>query len=276
MKDVTEPDIIAALNSGIDFLKSESKKENRDLTDFEKSLINGSESTLKKIQLSSYFFKRIQELVQKNFLEESIILTVTFFEIEMRDMVKNNKDIWFFLPKSTFFEITSEQKGSIRKKIKKYLEKRSLYDQYLKNFHLYQDIVSTPEISALYDTLFDDEKDFEKINFQNIDDNYGVKEIFKLLYNIDIKDHFDTDQKKSHQRWNSLEKLIKERHRIIHSGEKTTLKPEEIIEVLQSIDSLNSKIRQKFLGFLFTMTKKEYLALCNELKLPKEITEKFQ
>jgi hypothetical protein len=265
MKDLTEEDIIKALNRGIDFAKESARKENRDLYQFEKDGISSAEKTLTKIKKMGHHFRRIIELAQKNYTEESIIFTVTIFEFLMRNIIKDYKDEWFYLPQSKFSNLTAEKKLVIRKKIKKYLDDLRLYDRYIKNIHLYQD-APNPEIEALYYTLFDDEKNYAKINFQNLSADNGVKKILRLLFDIDISDYLDSDNKDSQKKLRLLEQLIKERHEIIHNGESTTLKPEQVVEVLNIIDLLSHNIQNELLRFAFSEQRKKSDMIIKELK----------
>jgi hypothetical protein len=265
MKELTEEDIVKALNRGINFAKESARKENRDLYDFEVDEIKSAEETLAKIKKTGYHFRRIVKLSQKKYTEESIILTVTIFEILMRNIVKDFKKEWFYLPQSQFSNLASDEKLVIRKKIKKYLDELKLYDTYIKNIHLYQDIPNT-EIEALYFTLFDDETNFTKINFQNLNDKNGVKKLLTLLFDIDISRYLDSDAETAQKKWKLLDQLIKERHKIIHLGESTTLEPKQVIEVLNIIDLLNHNIQQKLLCFAFSELKQNFVKATKELE----------
>jgi hypothetical protein len=256
--ELTDADFIAALNNGINFIKSSAEKEKRPLSDFEQELICSSEKTIKKIQKVVYFFKHIQELAKKDYRDEAIILSITYFEILMRDLIKENKDSWFLLPSSQFSQLSPENKELLRKKIRKYLENLNLYEEYLKNIHLYQDIKLNPEIEALYYTLFDDENEIEKIKFQNLSAKNGVKEAIKFFYDINIVNCFDTDRSTSHKKWSLLSEFIQERHNIVHSGDRTKFTAEEIIRNLASIENVISVVRQKQLNYLWIKTKKNF------------------
>ena len=147
--------LIEGLNKGIDAIKKPARDANRKLTEYEIEQISQLEGLLNKFTRLKNHLQRIKKLAQNNFVEESIILTVTTFEFSMRDLIKNSKNQWFLLSEFKLSDETPEKKLEIRKKIKQYLEKTNLFDQYLKNLYLYQDI-DNPEIEALYHTLFDD------------------------------------------------------------------------------------------------------------------------
>jgi hypothetical protein len=268
MEDLTEQDVIDALSRGITVIKESVEKEGREYNPFEKELIESANTSIKKIKRNGHYFKHIVELVQKNYIEESIILTVTLFEFLMRDLVKDNKSVWFFLPLLQFSELPSDKRIAIRKKIKKYLEDRKLYDQYLINIHLYQDLPNL-EIEALYHTLFDSERDIDRINFQNLSDKKGVKDIIKFLYDFNIIDYLDRDEIKAHNKWNLLARLIQERHNIIHKGDPATLKPEEIIEIINSIGELNHNLLQRLIQFGWLEIKKQNAVLIERFKIKK-------
>lgn len=262
MKKITEKDALDAINRGIAVYTEAAEKEGRENTPWEKKQIEDALNTIKIIKRNAHYFPHIVELVNKKYIEESIILTVTFFEFLMRDLVKFFKAVWFYFPLFHFSELPLDKKLVIRKKIKKYLKSKKLYNQYIRNTHLYQDSPDL-EIEALYHTLFDEERDLDRINFQNIVD---VKEIVNFLYDINIVDCLDLDKTKSHRKYNSLEKLIKDRHEIIHKGDPATRKPEEIIEVIKTIGELEHNILQKLLRFGIGEQKKQHALLMENLE----------
>ena len=102
MKELTEKDVIDAINRGIAVFTEAAKEEGRENTPWEKEQIEDSKMFIKKIKRNGHYFKHIVELVEKNYIEESIILTVTLFEFLMRDLVKDNKNLWFYFPLMQF------------------------------------------------------------------------------------------------------------------------------------------------------------------------------
>jgi hypothetical protein len=267
-----DDDSIRGLELGIEAIKKPAKKENRPLAEDELYQINKLEERLIKLKRQKNHSERIKELAQNEFIEESIILTVTTFEFLMRDLIKDSKSQWFFLSEFQVSRSTPEVKTAIRKKIKQYLEKLNLFDEYIKNVYLYQDIENS-EIEALYHTLFDDEKNFEKFNFQNLNRDNGVKSVFKFLFEIDIRNYLDTDEKNSRKKWKLLEQLIKERHKIIHHGEFATLKPIQVIEVLNAIDLLYHIINKKIIGHSITQMMTQFNLYTKELESRKNAND---
>jgi hypothetical protein len=142
-----------------------------------------------------------------------------------------------------------------------------MYDQYLINVHLYQDLPDS-EIEDLYHTFFDDERDIDRIKFQNLDDKKGVKEVIKFLYAINIIDCLDQDKVKARHKWKLLGKLIQDRHNIVHRGDPATLKPDEIIEIIKSISKLNGNIVHKLIRFGWEESKKRHALLMEKYKIP--------
>jgi hypothetical protein len=232
MKSIPIVEYVTILQKQITSIEETAINEHRDLDPSEKIRLESTKHTLKQIEKMEFYFGRIIELAQKDYVDESIILTVTFFEITMKNIIKDNKKVWFYLPHGSLSELTLDKKVVVRNKIKRYLDKIRLYDNYIKNFYLYYDSPD-PEIETLYHVLFDE----NRLNFQNLADNNGVKDLFKFLFDIDIRDFLDTNKKISRQKWSNLDRLIKDRHNIIHNGERATLKTDEVIEILNSLDS---------------------------------------
>lgn len=252
--ELTEKDVIDSINRGIDVLTDALKEEEgEEIHLWAQEQIDESRAAIRKIKRNSHYPKHIAELVQSKYIEESIILTVTYFEFLMRDIV-DHKSIWFFMPLLSFTELPPRKKFEIRKKIKKYLDNRKLYDQYLVNIHLYQDSIDV-EIEALYHTLFDSDKQTSRIRFQNLDQ---VKEILKFLYNVNIIHCLSDDKIESQKKWKLLERLIKERHNIVHNGYPASLSPKEIIEVLNCIAMFNSKLSGNLIQFGFYELRKKH------------------
>jgi hypothetical protein len=188
--------------------------------------------------------KRINELLEKGYKEESIILTVTIFEVLFKISFKTFKDHWL----SRFPNSSAEEKIEYRNAIREYLEKMNLYDEYLRNYHIYQNIVPNPEIESLYDTLFGKSKG-RKINFQTLNEKNGVNKAFLAFFNFDISKNLDQDSKKSQYKWNLLNRLFEERHNIIHNGGETTLTSQQISEILDSTDYLIEQLRFLFASY---------------------------
>jgi hypothetical protein len=253
--ELTEQDVVDAINRGIDVL-TEGLNENPDeeLRLWLEKRIEEEKMRIRKIRRNIQYPKHISQLVQSQYIEESIILTVTYFEFLMRDTVEDSKSIWFFIPLLNFSQLPSREKIEIRKKIKTYLDEKKLYEQYLINLHLYQDLPDL-EIEALYHTLFDLERQNSRINFQNLEQ---VKKLMIFLYDINISHCLGSNKAESQKKWKLLQRLIKERHDIVHKGYQATLSPNEIIEILNSITFVHSTISDKLLPFGFIEMKKSF------------------
>jgi hypothetical protein len=233
-KKITDEDIIEALENGIKFAEQENVNDPETKKFLEDSAKSAKE-TLESIRIIKDHNFRISELIKLGFKEESIILTVTIFEILMKDFFWNSKNDWFHLPSHQFSELSFDEKLNIRKKIQKYLKDIHLFDEYLRNLYLYENFSPNSEIECLYETLHKNER---KINFQNLTNKNGIKNAYLTFLDIDISMSLDPDPKKSIEKWNRLNSLIKERHDIIHKGKKSSLKEDQILEILRSIDSI--------------------------------------
>lgn len=257
MKFFSDDDLIRGLKLGIEDIKRPAIKENRPLNEYEVYECGELEKQLKKRERLKRHFKRTKELAQKGFIEESIILTVTTFEFLMRDLIKDSRSQWFFLKEFRLSKSTPDVKTTVRKKIKRYLEGLNLFDQYIKNLYIYQESPN-PDIEALYYTLFDDENQLERVSFQNLNRPYGIKGMFKFFFDIDIRDIFDSDKQVSQQKWKLFERLIKERHKIVHLGDSATLNSDQVVEVINSIDLLYHYMHQKTINHSISQFKADF------------------
>jgi hypothetical protein len=243
-KKFTDEEIIAALENGIKFVEQE-KVDDPETKKFLEDSAKSAKETLEKIRIIQNHNLRISELIKLGFKEEAIILTVTIFEILMKDFFWTSKDDWFYIPSHQFSELSFDEKLNIHKKIQKYLKDIHLLDEYLRNLYLYQNFSPNSEIECLFETL---QKNERKINFQNLTDKNGVKNAYLTFFDIDISLSLDPDPKKSIEKWNRLNSLIKEWHDIIHKGKKSLLKEEQIFEILNSVDSItHSIVRKKYI-----------------------------
>ena len=182
---------------------------------------------------------RIFKLNQLGFKEESIILTVTIFEVLMKRDFWESKNFWFFTPTDEHSKTSLEYRMAIRKKIQKYLKSIKLFPEYLSNLYLYSNTTVEGEIDCLFETLFKNER---KLNFQNLK---TVQKIYLTFFDIDLSTCLDHNPEKSRNKWELLEKLINERHNIIHKGKKTSFTQDQIIEILKSIDTIFRCIGKK-------------------------------
>lgn len=194
-------------------------------------------NSLKSFSVYGRLFKRIKKLLEKGYKEESIIQTVTLFEVLFSDCFKAFKSGWL----SHFSDLSDQEKIEYRKTMREYLEDMKLYDEYLRNYRVYQETIPNPEIESLYETLFSNSK-LRKINFQNLNGKNGVKEAYLIFFKFDISKELDRDRKEAQKKWGLLNKFFKERHKIIHNGDETTLTPQQIKEILDSIDFLKQRL----------------------------------
>jgi hypothetical protein len=193
---------------------------------------------------------KIRELIEKEYLDESVILVVTIFEVLLENVFKMSAKYWFYdnssqySADSQYSRFSSKAKEEYRKKIRLGLLKTAKHceTEYLHNFYKYQGIVTNPELDSLYITLFT-KNERSKINFQNLN---NAKNAYQIFFGIDISQGLDTNQTKSQTMWELLDKLFKERHNIIHKGHKTTLTKAQIFESLNSINFLKDDLSMKF------------------------------
>ena len=100
---------------------------------------------------------KINNLIEKEFIDEAVILMVTVLEVFWKDLFKINKDLWF----SHLTKIgligggTIDEEIEIRKKIRTYLKSIHVYDDFLRSYYIYQGQVTCPDIESIFETLFD-------------------------------------------------------------------------------------------------------------------------
>ncbi len=87
-----------------------------------------------------------------------------------------------------------------------------------------------------------------KLNFQNLNEDNGVENAYKLFFNINIEEMLDSDKKKSLDKWNELITLTKERHKIIHRGESTLFSQERIKDTLKSLLYMRNRLAEKLIS----------------------------
>jgi hypothetical protein len=114
-KKITDEDIIEALENGIKFAEQENVNDPETKKFLEDSAKSAKE-TLESIRIIKDHNFRISELIKLGFKEDAIILTVTIFEILMKDFFWNSKNDWFHLPSHQFSELSFDEKLNIRKK----------------------------------------------------------------------------------------------------------------------------------------------------------------
>ena len=193
---------------------------------------------------------QIEKCLEKELNEASIVFMVSVFETFFREV--------FVLCKSDWFQHTMQSAIPVmktihtRKLIYEYLNKINAYDEFIKIRYIYSGYPSNDsDIPPLYEVLFKNGK--ERINFQNLKEDYGVKVAYKTFLDIDLPTLLDDDKTTSLEMWKKLNELFRERHEIVHTGKKTEFSEEDIRKVLDSIKYLKKSlserlIQRKFLG----------------------------
>lgn len=187
---------------------------------------------------------KISNLIEKEFIDEAVILMVAVLEVFWKDLFKINKDLWF----STSNEIrligggTDEQEIEIRKEIRTYLKSIRVYDDFLQSYYIYQGQALDADIRSIFEALFDNN---DKINFQNLTKDNGVKKAYKAFFGINLMELFHEDGNESKKIWTKLTNLFKERHKIIHAGKNTSFSKDELNKLLESINFMENNLLNK-------------------------------
>ncbi len=188
---------------------------------------------------------QIEKCLEKGLNEASIVIMVSVFETFLKDV--------FILCKSNWFQHTGEivhvtKRIDTRKSIYKYLNKIKAFDEFLKTLYIYSGFPSKSndsDITSLYEVLF--KKGREKINFQNLKSDDGVKVAYKTFLGIDIPTLLDENESTSDRMWEKLNELFDERHEIVHKGKKTEFSEEDIRKVLDSIKYLKGSLSKSLI-----------------------------
>ena len=189
---------------------------------------------------------RIEKHLDAGLSEESIILIVSTFEAFLRDTFVLCKSRWFFYTQEGI--IPYMEKPDTRRAVRGYLQKIRAYDEFLKTRYVYSEVSYDPDLISLYEVLF--ERGREKINFQNLKGDYGVKVAYKTFFDIDLINLLDPDSSTSNERWKMLINLFEERHAIVHDGKATAMSKEDIRIVLDSIRCLEKHLFKKLIIFV--------------------------
>ena len=193
----------------------------------------------------------IEKCLNQDLREPAIILTVSTFEAFLRDIFILGKSRWFF--HTLDGPIPYMKKPDTRRAIRNYLQKIKLYDKFIQIRYIYSEIShEDPDIMSLHEVLFgenkeNDEKWNEKINFQNITDDYGAKVAYKNFFGIDLMNSLDEKMSTAHRRWENLIKLFNERHEIVHKGKVTTFSNDDIHKVLNSLQNMKNCLFNKLI-----------------------------
>jgi hypothetical protein len=190
---------------------------------------------------------RIERLLGDGLKEESIILIVSTFEAFLRDTFVLCKSRWFF--HMQYGIISYMEEPDTRRAIRGYLQKIRAYDEFLKTRYIYSEVLYDPDRISIDEVLF--ERGREKINFQSLKGDYGVKVAYKTFFDIDLINLLDKDSSTSHRRWKMLINLFKERHAIVHDGKATAIPEEDIRIILDSIRCLEKYLSKNLINFVF-------------------------
>jgi len=189
--------------------------------------------------------ERILRLLDSEYKEEAIILTVTICEVLLKDFCKTCKGVWIHHHYGAFTAgLPLKETREYKKKIRDYLTtlRSGAYDDFLKSYYVYRDVSVNADVDALNEILF--EKN-ERINFQNLNDERGARKAYQFFFDIDLKENLNSDRRVSFEKWNQLAKLIRERHDIIHAGSGSTMTTDEIRDVISSLDYLKTFLVNK-------------------------------
>lgn len=196
---------------------------------------------------------KIRLLLEKDFLDESVILSVTIFEVFLRDTLKSCKSVWFYHePIGTIGWLDLDRRVEYKQKIRDYLESIGAYDDFLRNYYVYQDKIPDPEMDSVFSTLFESKRKKRFINFQNLNEVDGARKAYLAILDIDLMILLNGDENISKSNWSKLNDLVKKRHDIIHNAVPTKLTKNEITSILDSLEYLKKELVSKILGYYQT------------------------
>lgn len=185
---------------------------------------------------------KIRRLVDHDFCDEAIILTVTISEVYLKELFKMHNSYWFAYENTNRIER--------RFKIYDYMTLIRARDDFIQNNYVYQLEKPDPELAAIYHTLFK-KGGRSQINFQNLsNDSNSVKKAYKLFYDVDLVKMFGADKESSKKNFESTRDLFEERHKIIHDGKNTAFTKDDIETVISSLENLKSELPKKLGGLL--------------------------
>lgn len=190
---------------------------------------------------------KISSILDAGFCDIAIIMTVSALEVLLTDLFKEYKNHWFTSKAGGHINSVSlEKRLETRKELRKYFQSIRAYDDFLKNYYVYQDQID-PEIDSAYETLFP-EKGRNKLNFQNLKGEDGVRKAYMLFFGVDLMEMLDPNENISYNKWNDLTNLFDERHKIIHRGNSTLLSQENIKDTLKSLLYMREKLAEEFIS----------------------------
>lgn len=184
---------------------------------------------------------KINNIVKNGFYDVAIIMTVSALEVMLTDLLKAYKKFWFSSIAGGYIEtIPYTEQIEIRKEIRKYLRSIGAYDDFLRSYYVYQGQIYA-EINSIYEVLFN-ENGRSKLNFQNLNENYGARKTYKLFFNVDLMETLDSNKGESHRKWEELILFVQERHDIIHKGKITSYSRDKIISTLKSLTYMRDQL----------------------------------
>jgi len=203
---------------------------------------------------------RIEQCLKNDLKEASIVFTVSVFETFLKDVFILCKSKWFGYDIIMGLSVT-EMIGEKRRRIYNYLKKIKALDEFIKIRYIYSygefdstksNLFGPSDITPIYEVLFKEGKDKdnikrEKINFQNLTDDNGVRVAYKTFFDIDLLESLAEDSSTSHRRWEKLIELFKARHAIVHKGKETDFSKEDICTVLDSIKYLKKSLDERLI-----------------------------
>jgi len=192
--------------------------------------------------------KRIKDLLDLGFKEESVILTVTIFEVFFRDLFRVTRELWFTqYPCGSVDCLPITECTEARKKIQNYLKSIKAYEKFLGNYYVFERSGVYTTRDSIFATIFDENEKMYYLNFQSLNEDNGVRGAYRMFFDIDIMMNLDDDTKVSQQKWEKLIKMFKNRHDIIHKGKNTEFSKEDIITLIDSLGFLKSKVMERIL-----------------------------
>jgi len=185
---------------------------------------------------------KISSVVNNDLCDAAIIMTVSAQEVLFTDLFKEYKPFWFTSKAGGHINsVTLEKRLEIKKELRAFLISIKAYDDFLKNYYVYQDQID-PDIDSVYEALFPGS--ISKLNFQNLSDNRGVREAYKLFFNVDLMEILDPVQNKSYDKWKELILFYGERHEIIHKGKTTSYSQNKIKDTLKSLIYMRDRLSE--------------------------------
>ncbi len=180
---------------------------------------------------------KINTILKNGFCDVAIIMTVSALEVLLTDLLEAYKDFWFrSRAGGNINAVFLENRVKIKKEIRDYLTKIGAYDDFLRNYYIYQDQLD-PETDSIYEILFsgDGRGRLNRLNFQNLKDKNGVRKAYVLFFDVDLMEMLDPSKNESFNKWTELNLFFEERHEIIHKGKSTSFTQEKIKDTLKSL-----------------------------------------